>query len=283
MIALDPRTNPYRRDIAAKHLEGRVTSARFVEGTVRKVIEPIADIRRDPAHEAPLDTQALKGERITVYEVSEEGWAWGQLETDGYVGYLSANALGALGPLPTHRVVVPRTFGFPGPDIKLPPMIALPMGAKVDIKRQDNVRGADFAVNEYGWHFPLAHVAPLSVRQPNFVTVAEMFLNAPYLWGGKTSLGIDCSGLVQIALQATGVACPRDTYMQETALGQPVRLDMLRRGDLVFWKGHVAIARDAETLIHANAHHMMVVIEPLVEAIARIKRTGADISSIKRL
>jgi hypothetical protein len=283
MIALDPRTNPYRRDIAAKHLEGRVTSARFVEGTVREVIEPIADIRRDPAHEAPLDTQALKGERVTVYEVSEEGWAWGQLETDGYVGYLSANALGAVGPLPTHRVVVPRTFGFPGPDIKLPPMIALPMGAKVDIMRQNNVRGADFAVNEYGWHFPLAHVAPLSQRQANFVTVAEMFLNAPYLWGGKTSLGIDCSGLVQIALQAAGVACPRDTYMQEAALGQPVRLDALRRGDLVFWKGHVAIARDAETLIHANAHHMMVAIEPLVEAITRIKRTGADISSIKRL
>jgi hypothetical protein len=283
MIALDPRTNPYRRDIAAKHLEGRVTSALFVEGTLREVIEPIADLRRDPAHEAPLDTQALKGERIAVYEVSEEGWAWGQLESDGYVGYLSANALGPVGPLPTHCVAVPRTFGFPGPDIKLPPMIALPMGAKLDIKRQETVRGTDFALNEYGWHFPLAHVAPLSARQANFVTVAERFLNAPYLWGGKTSLGIDCSGLVQIALQAAGVACPRDTYMQETALGQPVRLDALRRGDLVFWKGHVAIARDADTLIHANAHHMMVAIEPLVEAVTRIKRTGADISSIKRL
>ena len=282
-MTLDPRTNPYRRDIAAKHLEGRVAAAQFVEGTVREVIEPIADIRRDPAHEAPLDTQALKGERVTVYEVSEESWAWGQLESDGYVGYLSANALGPVGPLPTHRVVVPRTFGFPGPDIKLPPMIALPMGARLDIKRHDNARGTDFALNEYGWHFPLAHVASLSARQPNFVTVAEMFLNAPYLWGGKTSLGIDCSGLVQIALQAAGVPCPRDTYMQEAALGQPVRLDALRRGDLVFWKGHVAIARDADTLIHANAHHMMVAIEPLVEAVTRIKRTGADISSIKRL
>lgn len=283
MIALDPRTNPYRRDIAAKHLEGRVTSALFVEGVLREVIEPIADLRRDPAHEAPLDTQALKGERVTVYEVSEEGWAWGQLESDGYVGYLSANALGPAGPLPTHRVVVPRTFGFPGPDIKLPPMIALPMGARLDIKRQDTVRGADFALNDYGWHFPLAHVAPLSQRRPDFVAVAEMFLNVPYLWGGKTSLGIDCSGLVQIALQAAGVTCPRDTYMQEAALGQPVARDKLRRGDLVFWKGHVAIARDAETLIHANAHHMMVAIEPLVEAVTRIKRTGADISSIKRL
>jgi hypothetical protein len=282
-VTLDPRINPYRRDIAAKHLEGRVTSAHFVEGTVREVIEPIADLRRDPAHEAPLDTQALKGERVTVYEVSEEGWAWGQIESDGYVGYLSANALGPVGPLPTHRVAVPRTFGFPGPDIKLPPMIALPMGARLDIKRHDNVRGTDFALNEYGWHFPLAHVAPLSQRQTNFVTVAEMFLNAPYLWGGKTSLGIDCSGLVQIALQAAGVPCPRDTYMQETALGQPVRLDALRRGDLIFWKGHVAIARDAETLVHANAHHMMVAAEPTKDAVIRIKQAGSDITSVKRL
>lgn len=251
----------------------------FVDGVMHEVIEPLADLRRDPAHEAPLDTQAMKGERVTVYEVSEEGWAWGQLESDNYVGYLSANALGPAGPVPTHRVTVPRTFGFPGPDIKLPPMIALPMGARLDIRRQTDA----FALNEFGWHFPLSHVAPLSARQPDFVAVAEMFLNAPYLWGGKTSLGIDCSGLVQVALQAAGVTCPRDTYMQEAALGHPVARDAMRRGDLVFWKGHVAIARDADTLIHANGHHMMVAIEPLAEAVLRIKRTGADISAIKRL
>lgn len=278
-MILDPRTNPYRRDIAAKHLEGRVEAMHFADGTLREVIEPIADIRRDPAHEAPLDTQAMKGERITVYEVSEEGWAWGQLASDNYVGYLSANALGPVGPLPSHRVTVPRTFGFPGPDIKLPPMVALPLSARIDVRRQTET----FALNEFGWHFPLSHVAPLSQRQPDFVAVAEMFLNAPYLWGGKTSLGIDCSGLVQVALQAAGIACPRDTYMQEAALGHPVSLDAIRRGDLVFWKGHVAIARDGKTLIHANGHHMMVAIEPLTDAVIRIKRSGADISSIKRL
>ncbi len=276
---LDPRTNAYRRDIAAKHLEGRVEAGRFVDGVPREVIEPIADIRREPAHEAPLDTQALKGERITVYEVSEEGWAWGQLERDNYVGYLSANALGPMGPMPTHRVRVPRTFGFPAADIKLPPMIALPMGAMLDIARQDE----RFAVNNYGWHFPLAHVAPLDAREPDFVAVAESLLNAPYLWGGKSSLGIDCSGLVQMALQAAGASCPRDTYMQEEALGRPAALDDLRRGDLVFWKGHVAIARDANTIIHANAHHMAVAIEPAGTAIARIKAAGSDITSIKRL
>jgi len=278
-MTLDPRLNPFRRDIAARHLQGQVEAAQFVDGVVQEVIEPIADVRREPAHEAPLDTQALKGERITVYESSDEGWAWGQLEADGYVGYLSANALGPAGPLPTHRVCVPRTFGFPGPDIKLPPMIALPMGARIDIAREKE----PFALDTFNWHYPLSHVAPLSKRQPDFVAVAESFLSVPYLWGGKSSLGIDCSGLVQIALQAASVACPRDTYMQERALGQPKTLTELRRGDLIFWKGHVAIACDATTLIHANAHHMMVAKEPVAEAVTRIKRTGSDITAVKRL
>jgi hypothetical protein len=279
MTALDPRLNPYRRDVAAKHLEGQVEAEQFVEGTLCEIIEPIADLRREPAHEAPLDTQALKGERVTVYEVSEEGWAWGQLESDNYVGYLSANALGPAGPMPTHRVIVPRTFGFPAADIKLPPMIALPMGARIEIVKETE----RFAINAYGWHFPLAHVAPLSHRQPDFVDIAETLLNAPYLWGGKSSLGIDCSGLVQMALQLSGIDCPRDTYVQEQALGRSAALTGLRRGDLVFWKGHVAIARDAATLIHANAHHMMVASEPLAGAVARIKHAGSDITAVKRL
>jgi cell wall-associated NlpC family hydrolase len=278
-MALDPRLNPFRRDIAARHLQGQVEAAQFVDGVAQEVIEPIADVRREPAHESALDTQALKGERVTVYETSEEGWAWGQLESDNYVGYLSANALGPVGPKPTHKVCVPRTFGFPAADIKLPPMIALPMGATIDIVRETE----RFALDGFGWHYPLAHVAPLAKRQPDFVAVAEMFLNTPYLWGGKSSLGIDCSGLVQIALQAAGVACPRDTYMQERALGQPKTLAELRRGDLIFWKGHVAIACDATTIIHANAHHMMVVKESVTEAVTRIKRSGSDVTNIKRL
>ncbi len=278
-MTLDPRLNPYRRDMAARHLLGQVEAARFVDGTVYEVIEPIADVRREPTHEAPLDTQALKGERVTVYETSDESWAWGQLETDGYVGYLSANALGRVGPRATHRVGVPRTFGFPGPDIKLPPMIALPMGARIDIAKE----AERFAVNHYGWHFPLSHVAPLAARAPDFVAVAETLLNAPYLWGGKSSLGIDCSGLVQVALQAAGVTCPRDTYMQERTVGQQTSLGELRRGDLIFWKGHVAIALDTMTIIHANAHHMLVAIEPAADAIARIKRSGSDVTSVKRL
>ncbi|WP_137043145.1 C40 family peptidase [Pseudolabrys sp. FHR47] len=276
---LDPRLNPYRRDIAAVHLRGQVEAAHFVEGTVYEVVEPIADLRRAPAHEAALDTQALKGERVTVYETSEEGWAWGQLESDGYVGYLSANALGPLGPEPTHRVSVPRTFGFPAADIKLPPMIALPMGARLAVTHTIDT----FAVDSYGWHYPLGHIAPVDATHGDFVAIAEMFASVPYLWGGKSSLGIDCSGLVQLSLQTAGQTSPRDSYMQERLLGSAVTLADLRRGDLVFWKGHVAIARDAQTLIHANAHHMMVVIESAAEAISRISAAGSEITSIRRL
>jgi cell wall-associated NlpC family hydrolase len=276
---LDPRLNPFRPDIAAAHLRGKVEAAHFVEGTTYEVIEPIADLRRDPAHEAALDTQALKGERVTVYEMSEEGWAWGQLETDGYVGYLSANALGPAGAAPTHRVCVPRTFGFPAANIKLPPMIALPMGAGIVIAKTTD----SFAVDGYGWHYPLNHVAPIEDKHSDFVAIAEMFVSAPYLWGGKSWLGIDCSGLVQLALQTAGQTCPRDTYMQEQALGRPVALGSIRRGDLVFWKGHVAIARDAETMIHANAHHMMTAIEPIADAVARIKAAGSEVTSVRRV
>jgi len=176
-------------------------------------------------------------------------------------------------------VTAPRTFGFPGANIKLPPMIALPMGAMLEIVRQDE----RFAIDAFGSHFPLAHLAPIAKKQPDFVSVAETLLGAPYLWGGKSSLGIDCSGLVQIALQAAGIASPRDSKVQETALGTATPLAGLRRGDLIFWKGHVAIARDNETIIHANAHHMMVAIEKAADAIARIKATGNDVTNVKRL
>jgi cell wall-associated NlpC family hydrolase len=243
------------------------------------VIDPIADLRREPAHEAALETQALLGERVTVHEITDEGWVRGQLETDSYVGWLSANALGPIGSAPTHRVAVPRMHGFPGPDVKLPPMTALPMGAMLAIVRQDE----RFAVNGFGWHFPAAHLLPIAAKQPDFVGVAETLLNAPYLWGGKSSLGIDCSGLVQISLQAAGIASPRDSGIQEQALGKISPLAELRRGDLIFWKGHVAIARDATTLIHANAHHMMVAIEPVAEALDRIKAAGSNVTSVKRL
>ncbi len=278
-VRLDPRINPFRPEIAAKYLQGQVEAARFVEGARHEVVEPIAALRRTPSHEARLDTQALMGERVVVYETTDEGWAWCQLETDGYVGWLSANALGASGRAATHKIAVPRTLAFPGPDIRLAPAAALPMGARLAIARQDG----RFAVSANGWHLPVVHLTPIKAKQSDFVAVAEEFLNTPYLWGGKTSLGLDCSGLVQVSLQAAGHACPRDSDMQELSLGKLSSLGELRRGDLVFWKGHVAIARDGETLLHANAHHMAVAIEPAEAAIARIKAAGSDVTSVKRI
>lgn len=278
MVALDPRIHPFRPEIAASHLKGQVEAKRFVDGTRYQVIEPAAALRRMPSNEARLDTEALFGEIVAVYDI-EEDWAWGQLEADGYVGWLSANALAAPGAAPTHKVRVPRTLCFPAPDVKRPPLAALPMGAKLAIVHQDE----RFAITAAGWHVPEVHLAPIKARVGDLVAVAETFLGVPYLWGGKTSLGLDCSGLVQVALQGAGIACPRDSDMQELALGKPIALTEMRRGDLIFWKGHVAIAHDAENIIHANAHHMMVAIEEAEGAIARIKAAGSEVTSIKRI
>ena len=283
MPAFDPRVTPARADLAAKHLEGKVTAARYVEGRVFEVIEPQAPLRGEPRPDAPLTTEALKGERVTIYDSNAEGWAWGQLQADGYVGWLPANALVAPGAAPTHKVTALRTFAFSEPSIKSPPLEALPLGAKLAV-----ARFADrMAVTRAGAYVPAPHLAPLGDYETDFVAVAERFLGVPYLWGGKTALGLDCSGLVQIALTACGLPCPRDSDMQERALGTPLSAapdySNLKRGDLVFWKGHVAIVRGAQSLLHANAFHMAVVSEPVADAIARIAGTGSAVTGVRRL
>jgi cell wall-associated NlpC family hydrolase len=195
---------------------------------------------------------------------------------------LPASALCPPGPAPTHKVAALRTLVFPGPSIKLPPLEALPLGGRLAVARIDG----PFAITASGGYVPARHLAPLDAMESDFVAVAERFLGTPYLWGGKTSLGLDCSGLVQVALAACGIASPRDSDVQENALGKPLAsstdLSKLRRGDLLFWKGHVAIVRDEATLIHANAFHMAVVIEPIEEAIARIRAAGSEVTSLRR-
>ena len=282
MNEFDPRLTPARPDLAAQHLKGKVEAGRFAEGETYEVIESHAPVRRQPAPDAPLDTEALMGESVIVYEITDEGYAWGQLESDGYVGWLPASALRRPGPAPTHRVRVLRTLVFPGSSIKLPPVAAPSLGARLAIAREQD----RFAVTPAGWFVPANHLARLDQLESDFVAVAERFRGVPYLWGGKTSLGLDCSGLVQIALQACGIRAPRDSDLQEQALGEPIAMAQalagLRRGDLLFWPGHVAIARDGATLVHANAYHMMVEIEPVAEAMARIRAAGTEITSIKR-
>ena len=281
MAAFDPRVTPARPDLAAKALEGKIEAARYVEGALREVIEPQAPLRAAPRPDAALLTEALKGERVTVYDGNGETWAWGQLASDGYVGWLPENALTVPGPAPTHKVSALRTLAFPGPSIKVPPLEALPLGARLAVARTEE----RMAVTHAGAHVPAAHLAPLDRNETDFVAVAERFVGAPYLWGGKTALGLDCSGLVQVALTACGMSCPRDSDIQEQALGAAVAADpsALRRGDLIFWKGHVAIVRDATNLLHANAHHMAVVIEPIAEALARIRNSGLEITSARAL
>jgi cell wall-associated NlpC family hydrolase len=278
----DPRLTPARPDLAAKYLEGKVAAARFVEGEEFEIVDALAPLREGPSADAVLATQALKGERVTIYDRNGEGFAWGQLNSDGYVGWLPDRALAKPGASPTHKITAIRTFAFPGPSIKLPPVDTLVMGAMVTMLRE---QGA-FAVTREGWYLPLLHIGGIDRHAEDFVAVAERFAGTPYLWGGKSSFGIDCSGLVQISLDAAGIGCPRDSDMQQDELGRvldPAESKKLQRGDLFFWKGHVAIVRDADTIVHANAHHMATVIESTKDAIARIKAAGSEITAIKRL
>jgi cell wall-associated NlpC family hydrolase len=277
---LDRRLTPYRPDLAASHLRGQVDAARFVAGVVREARDPQVPLRRAPSPDAPLDTEALRGERVTVYETTDEGWAWGQLQDDDYVGWLPAALLGEPGPPATHKVAALRTPMFPGPDIRLPPTAVLPLGSRLAIIGT----AGSFAVTADGGHVPARHVTALDAFEHDFVAVAERFVGVPYLWGGKTSLGLDCSGLVQVALAACHIPCPRDSDMQERALGTSLAPDTdLRRGDLVFWKGHVGILRDSATLIHANATRMAVSVEPLGDVIARVRAGGGEVTSVRRV
>jgi cell wall-associated NlpC family hydrolase len=282
-MTFDRRITPVRADLADERLRGQVEAERYTTGTVRRVITTFSPLHRHPSREAPVDTQAIFGESVTVYD-EHEGWAWVQLRDDGYVGYLPSAALGEPGPQPTHRVRAIRTFIYPGPNLKLPFHDYLTLNSRVAVTETQG----DYAhLATGGWVFA-AHLSGLDVFETDYVSVAERFLHTPYLWGGKTSLGIDCSGLAQTALTAAGIKAPRDSDMQERELGTAVEvkadLSGLQRGDLVFWKGHVGLMMDGTNFIHATGHSMTVMIEPLAVAEERIRRTSyGPISSIKRL
>jgi cell wall-associated NlpC family hydrolase len=280
---LDRRITPARPDLAALFLKGQVEASQFVAGEAMQVVAGAVALRREPRPDAALDTEALMGEQVTIYE-RREGWAWGQLAGDGYVGYMADVALGTQVQATTHKVSAQRTFLYPGPSMKLPPLDVLSLGAQVTVSE---ISG-NFARLASGACLWAAHLVPVDRHEPDFVTVAERFLHVPYLWGGKTSLGLDCSGLTQVALAAGGIASPRDSDQLEAAIGTalPLSDDLsgLKRGDLVFWKGHVGIMRDAQTLLHATGHSMTVLSEPLREARDRILTNSfGAITSIRRL
>jgi hypothetical protein len=278
-VDFDKRVTPARLDLAARHLEGKVTAAKFVEGRAVQVLRGMAGLQAAPTETAGLRTQLLFGEEFTVYE-EKYGWAWGQAALDGYVGYVRSDAIGAC-LAPTHRVIALSTPLLNAPDVKKGARDMLPLNAKVTAGEV-----ADrFVRLSNGGHVFAGHLAPLAGQASDWVEVAERFLNVPYLWGGKTAAGLDCSGLVQTALEAGGIKSPRDTDMMEAALGAALPLDAeLKRGDLIFWKGHIGLMLDRTRILHANGYFMQVSAEPLAEVRARTHANeNLPIRSIRRL
>lgn len=273
MTMLDRRLNAFRADLADARLEGRVDAQRFATGRRARVAAPVLDLKSAPRPDAGLDTQLLMGEDVVVFEEAE-GFAWIQAMRDGYVGYAAAAALVTPPPSPTHVVAVPRTFVYREPDMKKQATACLSLGSAMRITGSAATRGTEYSLLENGEALIATHLRPLAESSPDYVAVAETLERTPYLWGGRSAFGIDCSGLVQLSMQMAGKTAPRDTDMQEGATGAALspgpELSGLRRGDLVFWKGHVAIMVDGDTIIHANGHTMMVSRETLRGAIERI-------------
>lgn len=273
MTLLDRRLNAFRPDLGDVRLRGQIEAETFVEGKPMRVIAPVADLRRLPRPDSGIDTQLIHGDDVLVFE-DAEGWCWVQNERDGYVGYVTDTALGTRTAELTHRVTAPRTFVYPGPDMKFPVTRALSMGSLVTVTGWEERRGTRYGLLPSGEAVIARHIAPKDERASDFVTVAESLINTPYLWGGATGFGIDCSGLVQLSLFMAGRNVLRDSDMQARSIGELLdtseNYDGLQRGDLVFWDGHAAMMADARMLLHANGYTMSVTLEPLTQAIERI-------------
>lgn len=271
MTALDRRLNAHRPELADARLEGQVEAERFIAGEPACIVVPVADVHSAPRADAGLDTQLLHGEKVRVFE-RREGWAWVQAETDGYVGYIGEAALGQTGAEPKHVVCAPRSFVYPGPELKAPIVAAHSMGAGLTVVETVENRGTVYAVLVSGEAMIARHLRPVAEHADDYVSVAEAFVHTPYLWGGTSGFGIDCSGLVQLSMRMAGSDVLRDTDMQAASIGNVIdpAKTPLRRGDLVFWRGHVAIMTDESTALHANGHTMTVACEPLARAMERI-------------
>jgi len=271
----DHRVTPVRADLAAAHLKGQVDAPRYAEGKKFSIGAGRTALRMRPTDDAAQDSELLFGESFTVYDRAN-GWVWGQAANDLYVGYVRENAL--MTPFVAEaNVTALMAPVFAAADLKTPVRELLPLNAAVPFKG----RQGDYVKIADGAWLHQRHLEPIG--QTDFVAVAKRFVGVPYVWGGKTAAGLDCSGLIQTALQAVGKAAPRDTDMMEKALGELTALSQVRRGDLVFWKGHMGVMLDESRLLHANAFHMTVAIEPLDDAVARIKPTAGAVTSVKRL
>ena len=287
MTTPDRRITPWRPDLAAAYLRGVHQAERYVEGEPARIGAALVPLRPEPDMGKSLDSELFFGETVIVYE-RREGWAWVQNEADGYVGWISENALTSPEPSPTHRVAELRSFRYPGAELRSPAIDCLSIGSRVTVAGEAETRGTRYALLPDGSALIARHLVPLDTFEADWVAVAERFLDAPYLWAGRSSIRLDCSALVQLALNAAGHNCPRDSDMQERELGQTLDisagLPTLRRGDLGVWKGHVGIMCDGEMLLHANGHTMTTAREPLSGALARIAAAEyGDVTSVRRM
>jgi cell wall-associated NlpC family hydrolase len=265
---LDRRLHAFRSDLADEALRGRVEAPVFTSGEPARIAVAIAPLRPVPDLQRGIDTELLFGETVRVFDRAE-GFAWVKADQDGYVGYLPEEMLGEL-QAPTHRIAVPRTFVYPEAELRKPPVAALSMGSRITVVGEAETRGTRYFQLETGGAVIAAHCLPVPDKLGDDpVTIAEKFVETPYLWGGRSGFGIDCSGLVQLSMMMTGHAVPRDSDML-AKIGVEITREELRRGDLVFWKGHVGFMQDERTLLHANGHTMTVSREDFEAAVDRI-------------
>ncbi|WP_376742044.1 C40 family peptidase [Pseudorhizobium tarimense] len=280
-MTLDRRLHAFRPDLADEGLRGQVEADRFVTGTAARIGVPVAALRPAPDMSRGIDTELLLGETVRVFD-RQDGWGWVQADQDAYVGYLPEAHLGEP-ETPTHIVTVQRTFRYPEPELRRPPVSVLSMGSRVRITGEAETRGTRYLTLADGSALIASHCLPIGAKTAeDYVDVAVRFVETPYLWGGRSGFGIDCSALVQLSLMMTGRSVPRDSDMQ-AEIGAPIEREELRRGDLVFWKGHVGIMEDKKTLLHANGHTMTVAREDLAATIERIAWLYSRPTAFRRL
>jgi cell wall-associated NlpC family hydrolase len=285
-VNLDKRLNVFRPDLADETLCGQIEADRFVAGTPMRINDPVVDVRAEPRGDAEMTTQFLYGDDVLVFE-DDNGWCWAQNERDGYVGYVVDTTLDRRLNEPTHVVVAPRTFVYVGSDLRYPRTKSLSMGSLVTITGGQERRGTLYGMLPSGEAVIAKHLVPIDEVTQDHVAVAESLMHTPYLWGGVSGFGIDCSGLVQLSLLMTGQGVLRDTDLQAGSVGNLIEpdshYDNLKRGDFVFWKGHVGMMASHSTLIHASGHTMSVTLEPLRDAIERISYLYGKPTAVRRL
>jgi hypothetical protein len=268
-VALDRRVHAARGDLADLALAGTLFSAHYARAVPLTCVAAGTPVLSAAVSTAEAVSELLRGETFHALDVTTD-WAWGFCGHDGYVGYIRRDALDTL-ETATHRVRARTAPLFSAPDIKAPIADYWPTGALIAGAVQD-----DFLVCAEGY-VHLRHVEPVDAAPADWVAAAQAYIGLPYVWGGRGHRGIDCSGLVQVALGRAGMAVPRDTDLQCEGIGSPVESDAaLQRGDLIFFPGHVGILTDASTLLHANAHWMAVVEEPLADVVARLSVTHSQ-------